>query len=258
MLIKDFAICIQASDFSETSQVLTFFGRLSGKFRCIAKGSKRPKSSFGGTIEIFAYGNIVFSSSGEDKLAALTEFEQEKPFTALAKNLDALNAAQFAAELVNKSTKELDPHPRLFDFFLQFLQDLTALQDGGNSWLELLILFQLSLLNQIGLQPVFNHCINCKTKFPPHSSRERPVPTPKTFYFSCSANGLICNDCESAFVDKVRLSSKAAACLADLKLIKTSSPKTLMEIEKILILYFTSLLGKTPKLAKYVLKTSSP
>ncbi len=162
MLTKDFAICIQASDFSETSQVLTFFGRQSGKIRCIAKGSKRQKSTFDGPVEIFACGNIVFTSS-EDKLATLTELQQQKPFSALAKNLPALNSAMFAVELLNKFTKDYDPHPRLFDAFLQFLQNINEIPDTRYASLSFLILFQLSLLKEIGLQPVLDKCVNCKT-----------------------------------------------------------------------------------------------
>ncbi|MFQ6036643.1 MAG: DNA repair protein RecO, partial [Sedimentisphaerales bacterium] len=56
MLIKDTAICIRAVDYSETSQIVTFFTRATGKIRAIAKGSKRPKSAFDGPIEILSFG----------------------------------------------------------------------------------------------------------------------------------------------------------------------------------------------------------
>jgi DNA repair protein RecO (recombination protein O) len=248
MLTKDFAICIQASDFSETSQVLTFFARQSGKIRCIAKGSKRQKSAYDGPVEIFAYGNIVFTSSSEDKLATLTEFQQQKPFSALAKNLPALNSAMFAVELLNKFTKDYDPHPQLFDAFLQFLQNINEIPDARYASLSFLILFQLSLLKEIGLQPVLDKCVNCKTSCaPPNTSHE--------LYFSSSANGLICKDCEPAFPDKVRLSPQSAKCLRNLKLIAHVDEKTLNEIERVLIYHFTELLNRPPKMAKYFLKS---
>ena len=62
MMTKDLGICISAIDYSETSQIVTFFTRETGKISAIAKGSKRPKSAFGGPIEILAYGNIVFTA----------------------------------------------------------------------------------------------------------------------------------------------------------------------------------------------------
>ena len=244
MLTKDLAICIRAVDYSETSQILTLFTRQAGKISAIAKGSKRPKSAFDGPIEVFSHGKIVFSDSNKEKLATLTEFEQQTGFSSLANNLFALNCCFFAAELVDKLTNDYDPHPELFDSFLQFLQDAN---EEGRKALSLLILFQLSLLKEIGLQPILNACVNCKT------SHERQA-TSDEFYFSSSANGLICKDCEASFPDKIRLTKNAANCLANVKLIAETDEKTLNEIEKLLIHHFTEILGRPPKMAKYILK----
>jgi len=252
MLTKDAAICIRATDFSETSQILTLFTRKTGKISAIAKGSKRAKSAFDGPVELFSYGKIVFSDSTKEKLATLTEFEQQPGFTDLAGNLFALNCASFAAELVNNLTDEYDPHPELFDSFLEFLQNTNEIRDtlhASRDTLALLILFQLSLLKEVGLRPILNACANCKMHYEPRTMNYE-------LYFSSSANGLICKDCEASFPDRIKLSSSAAACLADLKLIGNANEKTLNEIEKILIYHFTELLGRPPKMAKYVARGS--
>ncbi len=286
MLTKDTAICIRAIDFSETSQIVTFFARAAGKISAIAKGSKRPKSAFDGPLEIFSYGKIVFSNSNKEKLATLTEFESAyggPGFTGLSSNLFTLNCCLFGAELLNKFTHDYDPHPQLFDDFLQFLentqslildsrfsipdnQSLTSIQQPcpgapGSSieMLALLILFQLSLLKEVGLRPVLNACANCKTRY---DIRKRGMmdegrKTRDEFYFSSSANGLICRDCEASFPDKLRLTQKAANCLSNLKLLAESQEKTLIEIETVLVRHFTELLGRKPKMAKYILKPSS-
>jgi len=308
MLTKDLAICIRAVDYSETSQIVTLFTRQAGKISAIAKGSKRPKSAFDGPIEVFSHGKIVFSDSNREKLATLTEFEQQTGFSNLASNLFALNCCFFAAELVDKLTNDYDPHPELFDSFLRFLQNTNEVRaslvrhsasEGGSDehnrhserstaesrnlsltdpsaalgvtartgnerrdTLSLLILFQLSLLKEIGLQPILNACVNCKTS---HSTgrltAERlttPVPSgvegSHGFYFSSSANGLICKDCEASFPDKIRLTNSAANALSNVKLIAEADEKTLNEIEKILIYHFTEILGRPPKMAKYILK----
>ncbi len=249
MLVKDTAICIRAIDYSETSQILTFFTRDTGKIGAIAKGSKRPKSSFGGPFEIFSYGKIVFADSNKEKLATLTEFEPSfggAGFSKLSANLFTLNCCLFGAELLNKLTHDYDPHPQLFDDFLQFLKN--AGQGGNNSdTLTLLILFQLSLLKETGLQPVLSHCVNCKTR---HDQRD----TRHEIYFSSSINGLICRDCEASFPDKIRLSPNVANCLSNLKLLTDAKEKTLKEIEKLLTFHLTEILGQKPKMAKYILQ----
>jgi len=111
VLTKDTAICIRAVDFSETSQIVTFFARAAGKISAIAKGSKRPKSAFDGPIEIFSYGKIVFADSNKEKLATLTEFESAyggPGFSGLSSNLFTLNCCLFSTELLNKFTHEPD------------------------------------------------------------------------------------------------------------------------------------------------------
>ncbi|MGD2093518.1 MAG: DNA repair protein RecO [Phycisphaerales bacterium] len=249
MLTKDMAICIRAVDYSETSQIVTLFTRATGKIGAIAKGSKRPRSSFGGPIEIFSHGKIVFSDPNREKLATLTELESVyggRGINGLGKNLFALNCCLFGAELLDKFTHNYDPHPQLFDGFLEFLQN-THNAEKNSEILALLILFQLTLLKEVGLQPVLNSCVNCKTKYEMRDTRYG-------VYFCSSANGLICRDCEGSFPDKVSLSRAAANCLSNLKLLEVSNEKTLKEIEGILIHHFTELLGHKPKMAKHVLK----
>ena len=249
MLTNDIAICIRAIDYSETSQIVMLFARANGKIRAIAKGSKRTKSTFDGAIEVFSYGKIVFAESKKEKLATLTEFEQQQAFTPAGENLFALNCCLLGTELLSNLTNDYDPHPELFDSFLQFLKNINQQQTTGKEHrdtLALLILFELALLKEAGLQPVLNYCVNCKTKFEAQGTRS-------DLYFSSSANGLVCRDCEVSFPDKIRLSRNAAGCLTNLKMLAESNVKTLNEVEKVLVHHFTEILGRPPKMAKHIL-----
>lgn len=246
MLTKDRAVCLRATDYSETSQVVTLFARQSGKVRAIAKGAKRPKSAFDGPIEVLSLGEVVFSGTHKDALATLTEFQQQPSRGGLRRSLFALHGALFAAELLDLLTDDLDPHPALFDHLAQFLQDMDNQQLIGErrDVMIRLILFQLVLLGEAGVHPVLKACANCK----------RPLTAEwREGYFSSAANGLICRDCEMSFPDKVRLRIKAVNTLADLKQIAQADEKTLDEIERLMIRHFTHILGRSPKLAKHVL-----
>jgi DNA repair protein RecO (recombination protein O) len=249
MLKKDSAVCIRTIDYSETSQIVTFFTSENGKVSAIAKGSKRPKSPFDGPIEVLSHGQIVFSDPQSAKLATLTEFQQQPAFDNLAKTLFALNSSLLAVELLNELTDEHDPHPGLFDAVLNFLKDVNEIRtaaDKRRDTLALLILFQLTLLKEVGLQPILNYCPNCKTRY------ERPATSDK-FYFSSEANGLICRDCEANFPDKIPVTKAAGMVLYNLKTLTQASDRTLKEIEKVLTGHFTNTLGKQPKMAKHVL-----
>ncbi len=244
MLTRDQAICLRTVDYSETSQVVTLFAKDSGKIAAIAKGAKRPRSPFEGAIEVFSFGDIVYAPARTGKLATLTEFEQRPVFRPLRTKLSALNCAFFAAELLDAFMQQDDAHSELFDSFYQFLCDVQQSADDFGA-LGLLVLFQLTLLNDIGTRPVLSRCANCNTAFDANWSKA---------HFSSTANGLICYDCEQTFVDKIRLTKNAAECLSSLKLIKTASQPTMNEIEKILIYHFTALMHHPPKMAKHFLK----
>ncbi len=245
MLKKDSAICIRAIDYSETSQIVTFFTRGGGKIDAIAKGSKRPKSSFDGPIEIFSHGKIAYTDSSKSKLATLTEFEQRPSFSGLCSNLYVLNCVSLGSELLNSFTHDHDPHPELFDSFLLFLDNCNQSANKPREAIALLILFELSLLKEAGFRPVIDSCVNCKSSFNSNWPQS---------YFSSVANGIICRDCEAHFPDRMRLSEPVANCLANLKRIADADTKVLLEIEKLLIVHITELLGRPPKLARYVLK----
>ena len=162
MLSKDTAICIRTCDYSETSQIVTFFTRQTGRLDAIAKGSKRPKSPFDGPVEMFSHGKIAFIHTQNKKLAILTEFQKTSDFTVLSSDLYMLNCALFAAELLNSLTDDYDPNPQLFDSFLQFLKDINASPftacpepacteyhrsvEGCPSWLTLIVIFFYLLL----------------------------------------------------------------------------------------------------------------
>jgi DNA repair protein RecO (recombination protein O) len=245
VLTKDRAVCIRAADYSETSQVVTLFARLSGKVRAIAKGSKRPKSAFEGPIEVLSFGDVVFSDAHKDRLSTLTEFQAQPACGGLRKNLFALHSALFAVELLDSMTDDYDPHLELFDHFARFVQDIEQGTVGPNrrDILLRLVLLQLVLLHEVGLRPVLHACANCRRPFGA-DWRES--------YFSASAHGLICRDCEMNYADKVRLSVEASGCLADVKRLADADESTLNEIEQVLVRHFTEILGRQPRTAKYL------
>jgi len=245
MLTKDQAICIRVVDYSETSQVVTFFTRLNGKVGVIAKGAKRTPWPFGGPLEMFSFGSIAFSDSSREKLATLIEFV---PITGivdslvLAGDMFVLHCCLFVSELVNALTKDYDPHPGLFDGLLRFLGEITRIEKGRG--LVPLIIFQLNVLREIGLSPVLDQCVNCRNPF---SGKWHEV------YFSSNAKGLICKDCQGPFPDKIVIAPNAIKCLLHAESLTLAQNPTLVQIEGFLINYITDALGRPVKMAKYII-----
>ncbi|MGA2916714.1 MAG: DNA repair protein RecO [Sedimentisphaerales bacterium] len=243
MLKKDKGICIRTTDYSESSQILSFFTAQNGKLSLIAKGTKRAKSLFSGPIELCTAGDMVFSLKEGEKLGTLTEFNPTFLGFVLRKKLFALNCALFACELLNLFTKELDPHPAMFDEAIIFLQRLENNPDS--KILPFLILFQFALLSETGSKPLYDCCANCKKKFADNWQH---------FFFSSSANGLVCRDCESAFIDKKKISGQCAKCLNQPEKISSCDYKVLVEIQNLLIEYETHILERPLRTSPMILK----
>lgn len=242
MRTKDLAICLRAVNYSETSQVVTLLTRDCGKVAAMAKGSRRAKSSCDGAIEIFSYGHVMFTiKDSGGQLATLTDFQQQPKFRGLHTNLKAMNTALFATELTEAFLEDHDPHPPLFEKLIKFLE---TLQDANNetAMLAWLILYQLRLLEETGLAPLLDSCTNCSAPFSPDW---------KTAYFSSHANGLLCPECETAFIEKRAINATGLTVLQNPARLPKTDMKQLHEIEQLLIYHFTALLHKPPRMAKY-------
>ena len=240
MLKKDFALCLRSVDYSDTSQILTFFCKDNGKISAIAKGSKRPKSSLGGPIDVFCYGQMGFFQGEHAKLATVREFDRIPCLIGLQRNLLAMNCGLFALELVNHFTQEHHSVPELFDIVIDFLKDIGQ-GSSESQKLAMLIIFQLQLISETGSAIVIDKCSNCKGKITEDS------------YFSSLANGLICRDCQMSFSDKISLSDEVIGCFSNLRNVMAADIKVLRELEKVIIFHISALLNKQPKMAKYFL-----
>jgi DNA repair protein RecO (recombination protein O) len=242
MLIKDRGICLRSTDYSDNSQILTFFTQQAGKVSLIAKGTKKPKSSFGGPIQICSVGEMVFSLKDDDKLGTLTEFNPVFFGTNTRRRLLALNCSLLAAELLNLFTKEHDPHPAVFTDAAVFLEKLENGSD--NQILHETTIFEFSILSQTGSTPICGNCSNCKRLF---------AADWQDFYFSSTANGLLCRDCEGVFADRKVITCNLAQYLnAPAEIVPDRA--TLVQAQNLLLGYITHILERPLKTATMILK----
>lgn len=203
-VVKDLAITLRRLDYSETSQVLVVIGRQTGQQRLIARGIKRStRSRTAVGIDLLEMGHVVFSrrAGSESQLATLTEWRQEDTFPNLRRSLAAMNAAQYAADRTAQMTEENDPHPALFDALRSLFEHIDA-----RAPLAMLVHYLWALLRETGLMPELRTCTGCQTTL----SAGGPV------YFSSRQGGLLCRDCEPAYVEKRRVERSVLSVLAAL------------------------------------------
>jgi DNA repair protein RecO (recombination protein O) len=154
---QSFAIVLRLVEFSETSLVATLFTRDFGKIGALAKGARRPKSSFEAALDLLAVCRIVFIHKSSDALDLLTEARLERRFRAASRELSRLYAGYYVAELLHELTDTGDPHPELFDAADEALYGLDTGQDVAQGLLR----FELTTLRVLGHMPSLTNCVGC-------------------------------------------------------------------------------------------------
>src|SRR5205814_7262241 len=104
------AVVIGSFDLGESDRVITFYSREYGKVRGVAKASRRMRSRFGGSLELFTLGELVFFDTGRSDLVRVDHFDVLEPFAALRADLERLGPAAWVVECVGRLTAERAPH----------------------------------------------------------------------------------------------------------------------------------------------------
>ena len=112
---RSLALVVRTVEVFETSLVVTLVTREMGKISALAKGARRLKSSFQGGLDLLGVSDIVLLPKASESLDLLTEAAPLERFACLRRDLAALYAGYYIAELLTDLTDYHDPHPKLFD-----------------------------------------------------------------------------------------------------------------------------------------------
>ena len=247
MRYREPAICLRASDFSETSQVVTFVTRGAGVVRLMAKGTKRAKSKSGGAIDLLSEGDLVYTLSRSGTLGTLVEFSETATRRELRADASRLNAALYLIELVGNMLAVDDPHPEVFDLLHNALGRLA---EADAPVLPVVAYFLWRLLRHVGLLGAMDRCVACAE--PLTGARGSKL------WFCSAHGGLLCGSCADAVPDRVRLDGPTMAALAVMPKAESGQRVKLPDTQAarlaaLLNYHACQQLGKTMKLARHVL-----
>lgn len=195
-LTSDEAIILKLSDYSETSQIVTLLTRESGLVRLIAKGARRAtkaRPSVG--LDLLEIGQMTFHPArGEAGLGTLGEWKQLTALLGLRGDLLRVHVALYAAECTLAVTSENDPCPEIFEGLRGLLEGLAGERSTSEDAepAARLLQYQAALLKEIGYAPNLRQCVVCGRQ------RRRGAPA----WFSSSAGGLVCVECEAGVREK--------------------------------------------------------
>ncbi len=181
---RTLAIVIRTIEVFETSLVATLFTRDLGKVGVLAKGARRPKSSMQGGLDLLGLSDIVLIPKASEALDLLTEAAPLERFASLRRDLAALYAGYYVAELLNELTDLHDPHPKLFDAARITLRHLGEPELRSRRILR----FELACLRELGLMPALESCAHCGAPVEPRGGM---------IWFGLATGGVLCEACRT-------------------------------------------------------------
>ena len=179
---RTLALVLRTVEVFETTLVVTLFTRELGKVAALAKGARRPKSPLQGGLDLLGVSDIVLFPKASEALDLLVESTPIERFASLRRDLAALYAGYYIAELLSGLTDLHDPHPKLFDAARITLRHLGEADLRS----QRIARFELACLRELGLMPSLTACAHCG----------RPVEqVPETMPFGFAAGGILCSSC---------------------------------------------------------------
>lgn len=237
------AIILRVVEFSESSCVVTMFTREFGKIGALAKGARRPKSSFEAALDLLAICRVVFLHKSSDALDLLTEAKLQRRFRAGQRDLSRLYAGYYVAELLDKLTDLADPHPDLYDLAEATLVNL----DNSTSVASAVLRFEMQALRMLGHLPSLSECVECG----------QTLAAAPRLAFGMLAGGVLCPACRAGQRNVVSVSAAAIETLHQAGIDETNDPQPAKnnaagEARSVMNHYLTHLLGKRPRMHSYL------
>ena len=142
------AYVLHRYDWSESSLILDVFTRHYGRVALVARGAKKPSSSFRPILLPMQPLHVAFGGDAEIRNLKSAEWQGGH----VMPSGDALLSGYYLNELLMRLLARDDPHPVLFDAYAATVQ-LLASQNADTLQLALRA-FELRLLRDIGLLPM--------------------------------------------------------------------------------------------------------
>jgi DNA repair protein RecO (recombination protein O) len=141
------AFVLHRYDWSESSLILEVFTRHHGRIALVAKGAKRPSSSFRPILLPLQPLHVAFGGEAEIRTLKSAEWQGGH----VMPSGDALLSGYYLNELLLLLLARDDPHPGLFDIYASVVQVICS--EHGEVLQSALRTFELLLLREIGLLP---------------------------------------------------------------------------------------------------------
>jgi len=182
-LYRTEAIVMGGWDLGEADRIISFYTRSKGSIRAVAAGARRMRSKFGGRLQLFTYGLLLYFAKENRDLFRINEFEPIDSFQTLRSDLDRLSHGSYLVELASLLVWEGEVSEEVFLLLLRSLRRLEA----GVEAFHVEKGFEADLLRISGYLPELGECVKCK----------RSPPRDWVVSLSPLEGGILCPDCQT-------------------------------------------------------------
>ena len=158
MIKKIEGIVLSEIDYKESSKIINILTKEYGIIGLIARGTKQVKSKLSGVTSKLTYG-YFYVNYKENSLSNLMEVDIIDRFKNIRKNIDLMSYSLYLLELAEKVFKH-DNDASIYDMLIASLKKI----DEGYDYKVITIIFELKMLDYLGIRPVIDECVNCGNK----------------------------------------------------------------------------------------------
>jgi DNA repair protein RecO (recombination protein O) len=151
------AIVLRTVDYGEADRVVTLLCREGGKRSALARGVRKSARRFGAGLALFGVGEATLTERPGAELATLEAFHGARGFPQILCDVAKMAHGGYACELVRELSPPHKDEPEVFALLVTLLD----LLDSGPARAETLRLFELQLLDAVGLRPTVDRCVEC-------------------------------------------------------------------------------------------------
>jgi DNA repair protein RecO (recombination protein O) len=223
---KTEAVVLRSIRYGEADRVLHLYTAARGRVGAIAKGSRKPRSRFGGRLEPFFRLDLMLHE-GRGDLATVTGAHTVAAHAGLRASGPALAAAARGCDAVLRLLDSAEANPAAYNLLCRYLALLDGEDAGdardvdGAAGLATALAFRLKLALSAGFAPELTGCARCGDVGELHA-------------FSGAAGGVVCGACQR---DGFELSAEAHRFMLDalgrpLAQAPVATPRALRQAER--------------------------
>ena len=175
------ALVLKKTKLGEADLIVTLLAEDGSLIRAVAKGARKPKSTFASRLELFSRTSLLLAPG--KNLDIITEARAEVPHASLRDDVVRSAAASVAAELFGHLAQEDLPAPRSFDLMDTFLGTLETTPVAAVP--PVLSAALLKAMAISGYRPATRTCLTCGA----------PVGTQAAVSYSFEDGGPGCDAC---------------------------------------------------------------